>query len=132
MPVETQIVHYPERDNYVPGQSQYIKAGYVEGGYQSGYQQGVTYVPSASTANYAQGGYNTTYVQGGQSGVRTGSVVQGTTTQYVTGPVYTTGQTYSTGQTYVTGGSGVRGENVYRQSQTGGYVTGGSGVRQWL
>ncbi len=30
LPVETQIVHYPERDNYVSGKGQYIKAGYVE------------------------------------------------------------------------------------------------------
>ena len=154
LPVETQIVHYPERDNYVPGQGQYIKAGYVEGGYSTGYQQGVTttntqYIPG-STTTYVQGGYpveggyTTTYVSGaGQSGVRAG-LVQGGTTTYSTGPVYTTGQTYTTtgpvyttgqttyttGQTYVTGGSGIRGENVYRQSQTGGYVTGGSGVRQ--
>ena len=148
LPVETQIVHYPERDNYVAGQGQYIKAGYVEGGYATGattyqqgvsYQTGATYVPTQTTT-YVQGGSypvegGYTYVQGAnQSGVRT---VQGNTglvqgvTQYSTGPVYTTGQTtYTTGQTYVTGGSGVRGENVYRQSQTGGYVTGGSGVRQ--
>jgi hypothetical protein len=150
LPVETQIVHYPERDNYVAGQGQYIKAGYVEGGYSTGYQQvgsttgyqqGVTttsYVPTTTNTTYIQGGYpvegvyTTTYVQGaGQSGVRAGLVQGGSTTQYVNGPVYTTGQTYTTtGQTYVTGGSGVRGENVYRTSQTGGYVTGGSGVRQ--
>ncbi len=144
LPVETQIVHYPERDNYVASQGQYIKAGYVEGGYATGYQQGVTttnttYVPGTTT--YVQGGYpvetgyTTTYVSG-QSGVRSG-LVQGGTTTYTNAPVYTTGQTYTTtgpvyttGQTYVTGGSGIRGENVYRQSQTGGYITGGSGVRQ--
>jgi hypothetical protein len=147
LPVETQIVHYPERDNYVPGKGQYIKAGYAEGGYTTGYQQGASgvrretvyqtgYVPVEGSviqrqSVMRQGGF------AGQSAFSQGGQYQYTTGQtYTTGPVYTTGQTtyttggYTTGgQTFVTGGSGVRGENVYRQSQTGGYVAGGSGVR---
>ena len=69
LPVETQIVHYPEREKYVAGQGgKYIQAGYVEkgavsGGYVSGGVSGGNY----QTTTYNTGGSH--YVSGG-SGVR--------------------------------------------------------------
>ena len=134
IPVETQIVHYPERDNYVPAKTQtrteYV--GVVNGGYeQQGSRVGGTYVTGGSnvgqtTTTYAYGGnasYPTNYTTGYQT---TGYVAPTTTTTtyqttgYVA-PTTTTTTYQTTGATggYVTGGSGVR----------SGYVTGGSGVR---
>jgi len=124
IPVETQIVHYPERDNYVaaPTKTRTEYVGVVEGG--SGIRQ---------QASVVQGG---TYVAGG-SGVntyKTAVMPSATyTTHPVTGTYYTTGQAANTHYSYqpatyttttggyVTGGSGVRAAQ--------GYVTGGSGVR---
>jgi hypothetical protein len=148
IPVETQIVHYPERDNYVPAkgqiQTQYIgvqgqtavqggqvvqggqystvqggQYSTVQGGYQSGYQQSGSRV-GATYGNVQASGYQTgsSYPVGGS--YTTGQ--QG----YTTGQqVYTTGQQgaqygYQQGGQYVSGGSRV-GSNQY--------VTGGSGVR---
>jgi hypothetical protein len=104
IPVETQIVHYPERDNYVPAKTQtrteYV--GVVNGGYeQQGSRVGGTYVTGGSNV----GQTTTTYAYGGNASYPT---------NYTTG-YQTTGATGG----YVTGGSGVR----------SGYVTGGSGVR---
>lgn len=142
IPVETQIVHYPERDNYVPAptktRTEYvgIQGGAVGGatsvtGYQtySGVQQGSRVGTGATytTTTYAQQPattYQTNYVAQPATTTatyQTGYVAQPatTTTTYQTGYVNQPATTtYQTG--YVTGGSGVR---------QGGYVTGGSGVR---
>jgi hypothetical protein len=106
LPVETQIVHYPERDNYVAGKGQYIKAGYVEGGQISGYQQGASGVRTETVyqtgripveaSSLIQGqsvlrqeGFagQGAYTQGGQ-----GAYTQGGQYEYTTGTTYTTGQ----------------------------------------
>lgn len=124
IPVETQIVHYPERDNYVaaPTKTRTEYVGMVEGG--SGIRQ----------QQVVQGG---TYVAGG-SGVNTYKTavmpaVYSTNSHPVSSSYYTTGQVANTHYSYqpatyttttggyVTGGSGVRAAQ--------GYVTGGSGVR---
>lgn len=133
IPVETQIVHYPERDNYVaaPTKTRTEYVGMVEGGsgirQQASVVQGGTYVASQGA----------TYVAGG-SGVNTYKTAVMPSATYTTHPVsasyYTTGQqvanthysyqpaTYTTTTGgYVTGGSGIRAAQ--------GYVTGGSGVR---
>ena len=143
IPVETQIVHYPERENYVPQptktRTEYL--GIVEKGWEEikGEYRGTGEVRREGEIRreeYAQpvsGGYTTTttYVQ--PSGSRVGAS-QGATYTYsgsTSYPTYTTTgyvaptTTYQTG--YVTGGSGVRGSGVRQGS---GYVTGGSGVKQ--
>lgn len=154
LPVETQIVHYPEHDNYVAGQGQYIQGGYTT---NSSYQTGATYVPNASgvrqetsyQTGYAPTGSSVVHQNGGyssgqaynsgyqQSGISQGGLVQGgqqysssTGGQYVSGGQsgYTGGQTaYTNGQTtYTNTTTG----GQYPTGQTGQtYVTGGSGVR---
>lgn len=144
IPVETQIIHYPERDNYVPaptrtrteyvgiqGQEATIGASAV-GGYQTYYagQQGsrvgtgVTFTnPGQPTATYQTGYANQ---PGNTANTYKTSLNQPATTsgtyQASYGQPSTTTTTYQTGRQggYVTGGSGVRGVT---------YVT-GSNVRQ--
>jgi hypothetical protein len=141
IPVETQIVHYPERDNYVPAkgtiQTQYVgvqgqsavQGQVVQGGqYQSGYVQqsgsrvGATYGNVQQAATYQSG---STYPVGGtyttgQQGYITGT--QGGQYGYQQGGQYVSGGSRVGSTQYVTGGSGVRANNTY--------VTGGSGVKQ--
>ena len=149
IPVETQIVHYPERDNYVPAptktRTEYL--GVVEGGYQGGEVREVRREENIrreeNTQNYYAQPVETrvetrvenrqapTYVSGGNNVevVTRTSGVGATTYTTNAGYVPTASTQYvapsSTYQTtgYVTGGSGVR------QGSGTGYVTGGSGVR---
>jgi hypothetical protein len=121
LPVETQIVHYPETEKYVAGQgSRYIQAQGVSE-VKASYPANTTYVSggpgvSSSSYNYVSGGsgvgqgsssYNvnggsgvgqTTYVnQPGSYTYKSGYVPQGTTTytttEYVNQPATTTYQT---------------------------------------
>lgn len=128
LPVETQIVHYPERDNYVPQQGQFIQK-YIDGGSQvRRNEQTVTYIAGGNT------GYTTAYNTGKYitGGYNSGSRV-GQTVTYTTGPVtygYTSGSrvgqtvtytqpvqvgytntTYTSGANYGVSGSRV-GQNV--------------------
>lgn len=121
IPVETQIVHYPERDNYVPaktqvrteyvgvqGQGQITQGGSAAhtskveatyqtyGGNQSGSRVGqTTYVSGGSGVNVTSSNYAPAYTtNGGQYTTTNGG-------QYVTGGQYTTGGQYATsGATY--------------------------------
>lgn len=140
IPVETQIVHYPERDNYVAsqtrvrtenlgvvqnpnqiqgelvGRGEYATRGaYVEGGSRIG-QQSSSYAYTQQQPQVYQTAYTTT--------TPVPTYTSTSANQYQSSYAPTTqAVTYTTGGTtggYVTGGSGVR--------QTG-YVTGGSGVR---
>ena len=119
--METQIIHYPERDNYVPGQTQYLQGGYLQGAYTT---IGSTYVPSQSGIRTQTGNLQGSSSLGRGSNVRQpegqlatqyvasptyGSPTYSTNQFYQTGQTYPTGQTYSSGQGYMTAGSGVRG-----------------------
>lgn len=138
MPVETQIVHYPEREKYVVGQGQYIAATsstvqkaaqYTTGQYTTGqYTTG---------AHYTTGGqYATTYqapVASYQTTTTAPVAYQTTTTApasyqtYQTSSVpvgYTTGAQYQTvtsshvsgsrvGQSFVSGAHGTGSNYVY-------------------
>ncbi len=112
MPVETQIVHYPEREKYVAGQGKYIKAG--TSGSQvyatnttTTYQTAIPTTTNYTTAVPATTSYTTsvpqTYVSGGYTGGYT-------TGGYTTGG-YTTGG-YTTGG-YTTGGYTTSGQTTY-------------------
>lgn len=124
MPVETQIIHYPETEKYVQGQTRTVAGGYtgasgVTGGSQVYHQTYQTVAPTTTT--YVTGGSRvaqpyvvsqpvTGYTTGGYT---SSSYTPGYVTEsYTTGPAYTSGtygQTYTTtGNSYVTGGSGVR------------------------
>lgn len=151
IPVETQIVHYPQRDNYVPAKTQ-MRTEYINGPVPIG---GTTTTTTTGNKQIVGGIYQNSEVQGG-SRVGGAYVSGGSGVAYQTGytqiqpTTYTTTQVqpvqystqsyqvtneptyqastyqngYAPGVTYVTGGSGVRGG-----VQTTGFVTGGSGVR---
>jgi hypothetical protein len=108
IPVETQIVHYPERDNYVPAKTQ-VRTEYV--GVQQG---GVSTVKQGSQVETRVAGGN--YVSGG-SGVGV------STTTYQTQPV-----SYTTGATYSTGGQVVGGQYVSGGQYTTGATYGTTGA----
>lgn len=106
LPVETQIIHYPQREKNVVGQSgQYIKGG----------------VKTVGTAGYGIGGTNT------QSYVVPGSTNYQTT--YTTGTIPATGYVSGSrvGASYgVTGYTGgITGSGVRTGYTTGGYTNGG-------
>ena len=126
IPVETQIVHYPEHDNYVPAavtkRTEYIGVqGNVQqaGGatavsaYPAGYaQQGSRVGATTTTTNYVSSSPTATYAYPVANG---GTYTTSTVGNGVQG--YTTGNTgaYTTGTTYVSGGN------------AGTYTTGGNG-----
>jgi hypothetical protein len=146
IPVETQIVHYPERDNYQPAptrtrvenlgilpngyRAEEYRGGEIRGGeVRREEYRGNEYAVPVSGGQYQRTTYATGSGVGGATYVTGGSNVNVSSTAYQTqggyAPTATTtyvapgaSTTYQTG--YVTGGSGVR---------QGGYVTGGSGVR---
>ena len=148
IPVETQIVHYPERENYVPQptktRTEYL--GIVEKGWEEikGEYRGTGEVRregeirregEGNTQNiYAQpvsGGV--AYSNGSRVGqttyVTTGSNVNVSSSAYRDGSYQPVGTT-----TYTTGGYAPTAQTTYVQpgatTYQSGYVTGGSGVRQ--
>ena len=130
IPVETQIVHYPERDNYVPAPAR-TRTEYVG-------IQGQEVVTGAS----AVGGYTAYY--GGQQGSRvaTGLTFTGgpPTASYQTGYGNQQGNTTNTyktsfnqpgpptGSYQASYGQPTTTTTTYQTGRQGGYVTGGSGV----
>lgn len=120
LPVETQIVHYPEREKYVPSSSHsnyhhgqsyvsgsrvggnYVSSGYTSGNYVSSgsYAGGNTYATgggayssSYQPVTYSTGGYTSSYNGGNDT------YVSGT---YQTGGIYDSrpGNNYSENYTY--------------------------------
>lgn len=139
IPVETQIVHYPERDNYVaaPTKTRTEYVGVVEGG--SGVRQsavqGGTYVSGGSGVNTYQTSYQTQAVA--PAATYTTTTLQQPATYTTTTAAHPITSSYTaTGGQHVTSSSYAT-NNAYQSYQpgatytttTGGYVTGGSGVR---
>lgn len=104
IPVETQIVHYPERDNYVPapvqkrteyigvqGNAQQTGGVTTVSSYPAGYVQG-SRVGATSTSNYVSSGQTATYAYPTHGETYTTSAVRNNAD-----PVYTTGATYFIG-----------------------------------
>ena len=145
IPVETQIVHYPERDNYVaaPTKTRTEYVGVVEGGsgvHHTSAVQGGTYVTGGSGVNTQQVAYQTQAVPAATTYTTTTTQPAAYTSYSTGGQQYATstgGQQYAT-SSYTTGGqvanSGYTAHQSYQPgatytTTTGGYVTGGSGVR---
>jgi len=142
IPVETQIVHYPERDNYVPAQTK-VRTEYV--GVQPGVTttsavQGVTYQTGSrvgTTTNVTGGSgvgqYSTSgYTTGGYQQVVYGQPTSNQQVYYTTNQPTTTQQVVYSNQpvsTYVSGTQPVSYVSGTGGYVSGGYVTGGSGVR---
>jgi hypothetical protein len=151
IPVETQIVHYPERDNYQPAptrtrvenlgilpngyRAEEYRGGEIRGGeVRREEYRGNEYAVPVSGGVYQRETYDRGYATGSGVGGGATYTYSGQTTYPNANPTYsTTGYvgpttTYQTG--YVTSGSGVRNEGYSASGvRQGGYVTGGSGVK---
>jgi len=122
LPVETQIVHYPEREKYVAGQGKYIKAGYTTGS-----QVYTSTAPVTTTTTYqttAPVTYQTTNVVPGFVNTAVSNYGYTSSSNYVaSGPSYISSSRVNTTtvpvntQSFVSGAHGT-GSNY-------GYTTGG-------
>lgn len=117
MPVETQIVHYPEREKYVASQGKYIKATAGSQAYNSSYATGPVATSTYVSGSRVTPGSQTYYTTGAPTSSVYNTGIVGSGAGYTTGG-YTTGG-YTTGG-YTTGGYTTGG---YTTGPTGGYTT---------
>eukprot|EP00178_Gracilaria_changii_P000798 TRINITY_DN1102_c0_g1_i1.p2 TRINITY_DN1102_c0_g1~~TRINITY_DN1102_c0_g1_i1.p2 ORF type:complete len:182 (+),score=17.44 TRINITY_DN1102_c0_g1_i1:483-1028(+) len=157
IPVETQIVHYPERENYVPQptktRTEYlgiVQDGYesIKGEYRGGevrregdygntqnlYSQGVAGVSGGQYTSGSRVGQTTYVTTGSNVNVNTSSYRDNGVQERVGTTTYTSGGYAPTAQTtYVAPGTSTSYQSGYVTGgsgvKQGGYVTGGSGVR---